>query len=308
MKRLFVLLVALVLTGQVSSAQDSKKPEKLTAEQVVTKHLASIGTPEALAAAKSRVIVGQGGVTSLRGGGGSLVGPVQLASDTERMLFVMLFNSNDYPFEKAAFDGKNVSVATPNGVRTGLSEFLKTKDAILEEGLFTGALSSKWPLLSTNSKKARLEYAGIAKFGDRSLHKLKYSPRGGSLRVSLFFEPDTFRHVMTEYYYTVDIGIGTSSTDIQNQKDYYTLTEQFSDFKKVGDLTLPFHYTIALDIQKNSATTVQFIQQGVQPGGAITGGVAPKSLAAGTSALQFTLKLAQVYFNEKLEPSAFKIS
>ena len=306
-----VFITLFAITGVIAqSDKDSKKTEKITAEELLAKHVASIGTPEALAAARTRVIVGEGGVRALKGYSGSLVGPVQLASDSERMLFVMLFNSNEYPYEKAAFDGKNASVATPNGTRTALSEFLKTKDSILEEGLFTGALSARWPLLNANPKKSRVEYSGTTKFGDRVFHKLKYSPRGASLRVSLFFETDTFRHVMTEYQYTVDVSIGVSSTDIQSMKDYYTLTEQFSDFKKVGDLTLPFNYTIALDVQKNSSSNLstRVIPGGVQPGGIRTDSVSVPSLAPGTGSLQFTLKLGQVFFNEQLEPSVFKVS
>ena len=97
-----VFITLFAITGVIAqSDKDSKKTEKITAEELLAKHVASIGTPEALAAARTRVIVGEGGVRALKGYSGSLVGPVQLASDSERMLFVMLFNSNEYPYEKA---------------------------------------------------------------------------------------------------------------------------------------------------------------------------------------------------------------
>ena len=289
--------------------QDDKKPEKISAEELVSRHLASIGTPDALAAIKSRVLVGEGTLGTVKNYVGSLAGPVQLASDSERHLFVMLFNSNEYPYEKAAYDGKNSSVGLPNGKRTALSEFLKAKNSILEEGLFGGALSSAWPLLDVKGKKAKIEYAGTVKAADRYLYKLKYSPRGDTLRVSFFFDPENFRHVLTEYHYTVDTKLGVSSTDIQAQKDYYTLTETFSDFKRVGDITLPFLYTISIDVQRGSRDSVQ-----ITPGQALPGGtrvvtpVPGRPLPAGTGALLFTVKLGQVFFNEPLDAGVFKVS
>jgi len=299
MKRFLTSLIVVFAAFAASFAQsdkDTKKPEKITAEELVAKHLASVGTPEALAAARSRVLVGKGTVTSIKGYIGSLSGPVQLASDADRMLFVMMLNSKDYPYEKAAFDGKNSSIGLPNGQRTAFSEFLKAKSSVLEEGLFTGSLSSKWPLLNLKSKKVgRIEYGGVVKSGERYLYKLKYSPRGDNLRVSLFFETDTFRHVMTEYYYTVDIQIGRSSTDIQSQKDYYTMTEQFGDFKRAGDLTLPFRYTIALDVREHAGENANDVVSGPR-------------VPTGSGSLSFTISLGQVYYNEQLEAGVFKVS
>jgi hypothetical protein len=312
MQKIFICALVLLLSTVNGFGQDDKnlkKPEKITAEELVAKHVASIGTPEALAAVKSRVIVGQGGLSSVKGYIGSLTGPCQLASESDKLLFVMLFNSNEYPYEKAAFDGKKYSVGLPNGERTALTEFFKAKNSILEDGLFTGALSSAWPLLDIKAKKAKIEYGGLVKLGDRYVHKLKYSPRSDTVRVSLYFETETFRHLMTEYYYTVDTKLGVSSTDIQGQKDYYTLTEQFSDFKRAGELTLPFFYTVTLDIQRNSGTSIQTTPGQALPGGTrIVTPVPGRQLPAGTGSLLYTLKLAQVFYNEQIDPAVFKVS
>jgi hypothetical protein len=295
MERSFVSLFITLAAAASCFAQIETlptKPQKIAPDELIAKHIASIGTPEALAAAKTRVFAGEGSVHSTRGYIGSLSGRVQLASTDDSMLFVMLFNSNDYPYEKAAFDGQTSSVGLPNGNRTALANFLKSKSVILKDGLFGGALCSGWPPVNLKAKKSKVEFGGIVKIGGRDLYKLKYSPRGETLRVSLFFDTQNFRHVMTQYQYTVDIRIGTSSTDIPTVMDYYTLTEQFDDFKKAGDLTLPFLYTITLDVEHNGTA----------------GGTRDGRLPTGAGSLTYTLKLKQVYFNQQLEAGMFKVS
>lgn len=299
----FIILLVITVGAFAQTIRESQKPEKITADELVAKHLASIGTPEALAAARSRVLIGRASVSSVKGYFGSVSGPVQIASDADRSLFVMMLNSKEYPYEKAAFDGKNSSIGLPNGSRTAFADFLKSKGSVLEDGLFNGALSSKWPLRNLKSKKAKVEFAGSVKFGDRFYYKLRYYPKGDNLRVSLFFDPETFHHVITEYYYTIDIQIGIGSgniqsaktTDVQAQKDYYTLTERFDDFKKAGDLVLPFRYTINLDIREHVGENENDITRG-------------PDVPWGNGSLTFTINLDQAFFNEPLEASVFKVS
>ena len=52
--RILVLAIVLVAAGSHALAQGDK-PAKLNAEQIIAKHLESIGTPQAIAAAKTRV-------------------------------------------------------------------------------------------------------------------------------------------------------------------------------------------------------------------------------------------------------------
>ena len=70
MKKVFAILLFAIAFTSSSFAQK----EKLTAADVIAKHLASIGTPEALKAAKSRVLVGQGALTSQLGYAGRIIG------------------------------------------------------------------------------------------------------------------------------------------------------------------------------------------------------------------------------------------
>ena len=284
-KSLFILFSLLAFSMDVGA---QNKLDKLTADEVVAKHLASIGTPEAIAAAKTRVLVGEGTLTAKLGTPFTLNSMAQIASQGDKILYTMIFNSTTYPYEKAAFDGKNTSLGLPNGKRTLLTDFLKSQSAILKDGLFTGTLSSAWPLLEIKSKKSvKLEYAGIGKVDGKQYYKLKYSSgRTGDLKVTLYFEPETFRHTRSEYEYSIEPRIGTSATDVRSSSriERYFLTEEFSDFKTAGKLVLPLTYKI---------TITNELQIESQPG---------------TNSREWTVKIMNVYYDETLSGDIFKVS
>jgi hypothetical protein len=284
MKKILLLITITLLTfsfGFSQEGKDAKKAAKLTPEEIVTKHLASIGTPEDLASIKSRVMIGQGRLSLKLGGSGALTGPAQIASTGNMFLFAMIFSANNYPYEKIGYNGKDLTVGIPDGQKTDLGKFLQSRNPILKEGLFGGVLSSAWPLLDTKAKKVKLEYGGTQKFGDKDYYKLKYTSGVGDLKVSLYFDSENFRHVLTEYKYTVESNISRDMTEAARAKpNYYTLTEQFSDFKTAGKLTLPFSYKINLTIQEQESV----------------------------SSTDWAIRLADVYYDEPLEAAVFKVS
>lgn len=279
------LMSVSILLSVTTPAQDKKDGKKLTAAEFLVKHAESVGTPEALAAATSRVMMGTGTLVSKVKSAGTIGGQAQFASQGNMILLAMGFNASDYPYEKAAFDGKDVTVGLPNGRRTALAEYLKVQPSILKDGLFGGVMSSAWPLFSTGDKKPKIDYSGLSKFEGKQAHKVKYTPRTGDLRVSLYFEPDTFRHIATVYEYTIQPKMGALSTDsVAGQVTRLTLTEKFSDFRTADKLTLPFGYSItyASEGQETSAVT--------------------------SVGLEWKLKFENAYFNEKIEAAVFKVS
>jgi len=193
----------------------------------------------------------------------------------------MIFNSNNYPYEKGAYDGENISVGLPLGNRSLLGDFLKSHSTVFKQGLFGGVLSSAWLLLNGNSKEGEFEYSGLEKINDRQMHKLKYAPaKGGTLRINLYFDAETFRHVMSEYQYVVSPKIGPSRTANAGQREQrYTLVEKFSDFAIAGQLRMPQTYEIDLTVYTGA-----------------------------TQSLQWVMKFSQFYFNEPLSVEAFKVS
>ena len=288
MKKLLLFFAVMLASSIVISAQEDKKPSKIGVDELIAKHLASIGPADVIAGIKSRVMVGDAKLEAKLGSASIMYGKGQLASQEDKILYAMAFNSSVYPYEKAAFDGKERSLGLPNGRRTLLTEFLKSQDAILRDGLFTGALSTAWPLLDLKSRKsAKLEYAGTTKIDDRQCYKLKYtSGRSGNLRTTLYFDAETYRHLRTIYEYTIEPGIGRSSTDVRSSSrvERYSLREDFSDFKMAGKLTLPTTYTI------NITNELQIVS------------------TPGTNSLEWTFTVLQVYYDEPLEATVFKVS
>lgn len=286
MKKIFFLATIVFLTFCSNSFGQDTPPQKnvkLTAAEVLSRHLASIGTPEAIAKTKSRVMVGNVRLTPLRGFiGNHLTGPAQMASADGNLLLAMILNSKDYPHEKMAFNGKDITVGKmPGGERTPLGEFLKSNDNVVKQGILGGTLSSGWVLLDLDAKKGKVEYAGQETFDNRKLHKLKYSsPKTGTLRINLYFDAETYRHVLSEYQYTVARSITSNPTEsVRLREKRYTLVEQFTDFVQVEGLTLPQTYTLKLTNEEEEVMSLEWV-----------------------------IKVSQFYFKETLGSEVFKVS
>lgn len=179
----------------------SSAAQKLKPEEVVARHLESIGTAKARAAITTRIISGTSQVIFRTPPPGQAIGRAVLASEGVKCLLGMSFPSPIYPREQLGFNGNSFVAAyvTP-GVRSVLGSFLMTHDLIFKQGLMGGTLSSAWPLLDLGARASQLEYAGTKTVDDQTLYELRYQPRGGSdLKITLFFYQETFRHVRTEY-------------------------------------------------------------------------------------------------------------
>ena len=288
-KRLLVGFLMLFGFTGAAGAPPPPPPQKMKPEEVVAKHLASIGTPEDLAAAKTRIMVGDVKARlKLSSTMREVIGPAQFASDGNKVLLALVFNSSNYPYEKAAYDGQKLTVAgLPTGGRSSLASFLVSQDVVFKSGLIGGAISSAWPLLNLDPEKGKLSYAGTDKIDGRLVHELKYLPRKSDLKISLFFDAETFRHVRSEYEYTVSARMGArpsssvlgSPTDTGSQTlTRYKLTEDFSDFQPTGKLTLPHVYKIQLVVE------------------------------AQAQKLEYAIQFSQFAFDQSIEPDAFNVS
>lgn len=231
--------------------------EKLKAEDVVARHQASVGAAEDVAAVKSLVAVGTSSASTRLNAVKPLTGVSQIASEGDKVLLAMLFNSTTYPYEKAGFDGRSLSVPRlPDGKRSALSNFLVTHDAPYKQGLAGGVLSTAWPLRAAGADAPKLNYSGTDKIDGRRVHKLRYDARkSGGLQINLYFDAETFRHVRTEYQFTVAARMGALPEDsVREQQSRHKLVEEFSDFKTAGKLTLPHTYKIRYTLEEPNNT------------------------------------------------------
>ena len=278
-------LFVLWLAGASLSYGENLKPE-----DIVAKSLDSMGTSQARTAATSRVNEGKVQFRVLSGGVGNLEGKGVLVSQGRKLQFFMKFPNNDYRGEQFVTDGDKVRVAatTSRQNRSSLGQFVFSQDAIVKEGLLGGEISTAWPLLNLQERKAKLSYEGEKTIDGKKLLDVRYKPKKSSdLDIHLYFEPDTYRHVMTVYTLRIRPGIGHVDEQLSNaqatgadlgpspiatggvvtessetatahgSETRYRLEEHFSDFKTVDGLTLPSHYNIHFTQELgNGPTTV----------------------------------------------------
>ena len=281
LQTLLALLFVLTIYSAVRTAPSSQ--DKLKAEDVVARHQASIGSADGLAAVKSLIAVGSSNASTRTSAVKQLVGVSQLASAGDKVLFALLFNSTSYPFEKAGYNGQNLTVPRlPGGKRSSLGNFLATHDAPFKQGLIGGTLSTAWPLRATGPDAPKLSYSGADKINGRKVHELRYDPRkAGGLQISLSFDAETFQHVRTEYQYSVSARMGAlPEQSVSQSGNRYKVVEDFSDFREEGKLTLPHTYKISYTIEEQNSTQM----------------------------LEWTMVFTQFAFNEQIDAKAFSFA
>lgn len=288
MKTFFSLAI---LAFTVFSTVQAKADTKLTPAELIAKHLESIGSAEARARVRGTQIKGSATVIVRLCGEGQVDGQVLIGSHGKMNLIDMTFDTPGYPHEFLRFDGNNLNVSQFRpGSRTCLGQFFLSHPDVFKEGLVGGTLTEAWPLLNVPEKNPKLEYSGLKKIGDKQLHALKYSPRKGSdLKITLFFEPETFRHVRTDYarvvYASEQRKIGSAPGQLPSVSARSAPAarieayEVFSDFKEEAGLNLPHTYKFHLTIQSELHPAV----------------------------IDWTFDLNSFTFNAPLDPSAFTI-
>lgn len=273
--RPWYVLIGLLAMTTLASATDLKP------EELVAKHLDSIGTADARKGIKSRVVQGTAQYTILVGGAGTQEGKAVLVSEQNKIHLLFKFPNNIYRGEQIVTDGSRIEVAatTAQKTRSALGTYLYTQDAAIRDGLLGGVLSTAWPLLDPDVHKAKLSYLGLKTIDGKQLHDLHYRPKKGSdQEIDLFFEPDTFRHVLTIYKLSISqhlvsqeyqtaggavipsqtLGASSDAAQAgQQATTRYRVEERFSDFKTADGLTLPSHYNLHFTSEQQSgATTV----------------------------------------------------
>jgi hypothetical protein len=219
--------------------------QKLTADEVVTKHLDSIGTAEARGAVQNIMTVGDVTFRFLAKADIPVPGRIVLASAGPKNFLGMSFNSNNYPGEQFVYDGKKVKVAMIQNVeKSKLGDFIHTNDLLLEDSLFTGALSSSWVLANMGNSKAKISFDGTKKIDGKEAYMVGYSRKGsGDLTITFYFDKETFHHIRTDYRRTQSAPIGNRPALAGYINEIkYQFVEDFSDFKAEKGLTLPHSY------------------------------------------------------------------
>ncbi|HUF03348.1 MAG TPA: hypothetical protein VMM38_04155 [Aridibacter sp.] len=255
--------------------------EELTRE-VIEKHLASIGSAEARSQVESMTVAGTSKAVFRGRGTGETSGLVVMASQGKSNLIGMKFNTPDYPHEKMGYNGKDFTVGfvTP-GLRSELGKFLRDNSKTFSMGILGGVLSTSWELLSYDPKRGKLDCGGTSKINGVEMFKCRYQPKKSSgLRIYLYFEKDTYRHVRTEYSKVISARQGASVDESARLNETrYQMVEEYSDFSAENGLTLPHTFALYLEIQKNE----------------------------GSWLYRWDMDLQQFLFNNEIDPKEFKV-
>lgn len=245
--RSFFFVLCLFTSVQVR-ADEPPKPE-----EIIAKHLDSIGTKEKRTAIQNQIAIGSAQFDIVRSPtytkGKISAGRIVFLSQANKIFLGMKFESLDYPFDEIVYDDRNVNVAYINpGNRSVLGNFIISHRYIISEGLFGGGLSTAWSLFDFQSHEARLKSGGKKKINGRLTYVLNYLIKGGSpLSIKLYFDSETFQHLRTEYEQVFAAPMVKIARESAGQvQTIHRLTEDFSNFKEVKGIVLPHSYHINL--------------------------------------------------------------
>jgi hypothetical protein len=303
MRKIILLLLALGVAPNFETAL--AKESGLTPADLVAKHLASIGSPEAIAAVKSRVAEGKIHF-SLQSQSATEDGKQTFASQGDKVHFYVALPNPNYRGERFVSDGSRISVADIKpGIRSSLGEFIHVQDRIIRDGLWGGALSTNWALLSVDRRHPKLTYEGLKKVDGRELHELRYSPaKRSDLQISLYFDQESFHHVMSVYSLTISPQMGMSDIATARQNDTtYRLEERFGDFKTFDSLTLPtqweVRFTEDIPVNVNERSPADLPVEASRPG--------PEGHFGRSSTKIWTITEDAIINNVSLDPRNFAV-
>lgn len=234
----------------------------LKPDEIIARHLDSIAPAATRGAAKSRVIQGTLKFKVPVGGGGEVTGTWGRVSSERMSAFVMRFGVGDWHGEQFTFDGTKTgfAAATSSHQRSEFAQFISSQDFMIREGLLGGEYSTGWALLHLDSNHAKLQSIGRKKVDGRELIGLQYFSKGTSdMQVKMYFDPETFRHVLTVYSLELAPNMDADVTKSASQREIrYTLEERFGDFKTTEGVTLPTSYRLQWTEELQSGRTLLF--------------------------------------------------
>jgi hypothetical protein len=254
MKRGFAVFCAL-LALIVAVTADEKT--KMTAEEIINKHLEAAGGKEALAKFKSRVALG-----TIKREGHPDEDFAIMSEAPNRVSARYIFKQGDW---QLTYDGTR-SINRPQFPRA-LADVEQKHHEMLSSGLMFNSISLYNLLLEDDRSNVKMEAKGTKKVAGRNAYIVEIK-RGNLPKMRLYFDAETFMWVRTDYgNVTRREQMGAFTNDIQNKGvenatiDFYVET---SDFKEVDGIKLPFRFVQVITqpfINKTHSTMIGTIKE-----------------------------------------------
>jgi outer membrane lipoprotein-sorting protein len=231
-KKVSLILLCLgALLVSTAAAQD----QKLTADQIIEKHLAAVGGREALAKFKTRVALGT--IKKEDEPDGQLA----IMSEAPNKLSVF-YGFHDFDL-RMIYDGNKAFVRPV--LRRDLSSLSDKYQDMLASGFMFNSISLYNLIANAAAGELKFESKGVKKVAGKDAYIVQVKPRKGP-QMKLYFDASSFMWVRTDYGSTsVSRQMGTFTNDVVNQGgteatiDFYIET---SDFRDVDGVKLPFRF------------------------------------------------------------------
>ena len=251
LRPLFSLLITLMLAA--AAAADDK--DKLSAAEIINKHLAAVGGKEALTKFKSRVAIGTARKDS------DTAAPMAVMSEAPNRVSAI------YQFEgfnwQLLYDGSKASVR-PVLARANAPIMEKYQDMLATGTLFNGM--ALYNVLTADDPNTKFEAKGTKKVKGRAAYVVEM--RRGKDRAMLYFDTETFMWVRTDYgsvRLTKEMTTFTNAIESKDQETTYDFYVETSDFKEVDGVRLPYKFEIVATApilkQKSVGTIVATIKE-----------------------------------------------
>ncbi len=234
----------------------SGDPE-LSNEEILSRHLSSIGSPEILADYRTLAVQGTGELQMLMGGTGGVSGNMVFVSEAQNSRFSLNFNHLQYSGEQFVCNGDKVGIEfirNETRTRSALGNFLYRSPELIRNGLWGGTLKRSWTLLNAKAQKLKFRYRGITEVEGKKLHDLELDCRGcGEIKVHVYLEPETFRHLRTTYRMVLPAApteMGRRDIIKDGQFVRYNMDEEFSEFQTTDGLTVPTRWFVRYSLDQ----------------------------------------------------------
>lgn len=225
---LLALLTAFSLTAGVRGFQ-----EKLSATEIINKHLAAAGGKEALAKIKTRVAIG-----TVKRENQAEVQALIMSEAPDRVALAYSFQDSTW---RLIYD-KGKQLFRPSFTR----EYNVVEDKyreMLASGFFTNGIALYNALLTEPAPDAKIEARGTKKINGRLAYVVEYKCDKKANVVRLCFDAENFMWVRSEFgRVTIPQQIGALSNDVQSRSDDQPTADFYvetADFREVDGLKLP---------------------------------------------------------------------
>ena len=245
--------------------------QKLSAEEIIAKHLQALGQKEPVAKMKLRLAIAASKFY-IPAAAKKTQGRAVFASNGDEMAFYSTFEMIDYPTERIGLFKQKVDIPFVQlGRRSPLGTFLTAYDKTLRSRIFGGVVFSTWRFGSSETQTNKIESDGKKKIGNREAWVIKFTPDGGlsaDSSVKLYFDAQTFYHLRTVYrqketergFHEIrgrEAGTGQvpGAWEQDMAANASTLTENFDDFRDESGVTLPHKYELLLSVDGVKGTS-----------------------------------------------------